>query len=119
MVKKRRTAPEEGTNEPFADKDYAHLFFDYRGLVRQEFVPHGTTANAAFYKSVLKRLREKVRRKRLDLWRDQSWLLHHDNARPHTALMIQEFLSRNSLPTVPQPPYSPNLSPADFFPSLV
>ena len=27
MDEKRRTAPEEGTNEPFADKDYAHLFF--------------------------------------------------------------------------------------------
>jgi transposase len=36
-------------------------------------------------------------------------LLHHDNARPHTAYIVQEFLAKNKMAVVPHPPYSPDL----------
>ena len=55
-------------------------FFDQNGTVHKEFVPPGQTVNAAFYIEVLKRLREYVQRKRPDQWRNNTWLLHHDNA---------------------------------------
>jgi transposase len=42
-------------------------------------------------------------------------MLHHDNAPCHTAVSINEFLAEKSTPVVPQPPYSPDLSPCDFF----
>ena len=42
-------------------------------------------------------------------------MLHHDNAPCHTALSITEFLAKKSIPVVPQPSYSPDLSPSDFF----
>jgi transposase len=42
-------------------------------------------------------------------------MLHHDNAQCHTAVSINEFLAEKSIPVVPQPPYSPDLSPCDFF----
>jgi len=42
-------------------------------------------------------------------------MLHHDNGPCHTAVSINEFLSEKSIPVVPQPPYSPDLSPCDFF----
>ena len=45
----------------------------------------------------------------------EKWMLHHDNAPCHTALSITEFLAKRSIPVVPQPPYSPDLSPCDFF----
>jgi len=42
--------------------------------------------------------------------------LHHDNAPCHTAVSINEFLAEKKFPVVPQPPpYSPDLSPCDFF----
>jgi len=42
-------------------------------------------------------------------------MLHHDNTPCHTADSINEFLAEKSIPVVPQPPYSPDLSPCDFF----
>jgi histone-lysine N-methyltransferase SETMAR len=90
-------------------------FFDHQGVVHHKYVPQGVTVNAEYYEGVLRCLREDVRRKPPALWQRKNWLLHHDNARPHTALRIREFLARNNLPIVPQSPYSPDLSPADFF----
>jgi histone-lysine N-methyltransferase SETMAR len=42
-------------------------------------------------------------------------LLHHDSAPAHTALSGRQFLAKHLIPTLPQPPYSPDLSPPDFF----
>jgi len=38
----------------------------------------------------------------------------------YTAISVNEFLTKNGIPLVPQPPYSPDLSPWDFvlFPKL-
>ncbi|UYV73952.1 hypothetical protein LAZ67_11001570 [Cordylochernes scorpioides] len=44
-----------------------------------------------------------------------SWILHHDNAPAHTALKISKFLQDHSTSVFPQPPYSPDLAPCDFF----
>ena len=90
-------------------------FFDIKGIVHKEFVPRGQTVNSGFYCEVLRRLREKVRRHRPELWREQTWLLHHDNAPAHTALLTQQFLAANKIPVIPHPPYSPDLAPCDFF----
>ena len=44
-----------------------------------------------------------------------TWMLHHDNAPCHTAISVNEFLAKKGISVVPQPPYSPDLSPCDFF----
>jgi len=90
-------------------------FFDQKGIVHKEFVPPGQRVNAAFYVEVLKRLRENVRRKRPDQWRNNTWLLHHDNAPAHAALLTRRILTDNNMTVVPHPPYSPDLAPSDFF----
>jgi hypothetical protein len=87
------------------------IFFDCVGIVHQEFVPPGQTLNHHYYLEVLKRLREQVRRKRSERWRNQDWLLHHDNAPAHTALSVQRFLAAKNMTMVPHPPYSPDLFP--------
>jgi len=42
-------------------------------------------------------------------------MLHHDNAPCHTAVSINKCLAEKSIPVAPQSPYSPDLSPCDFF----
>jgi len=44
-----------------------------------------------------------------------DWLLHHDNAPPHTSLVVREFLTNNNMTTVPHSAYSPDLVPCDFY----
>jgi len=91
------------------------VFFDWHGVIHYEFVPHGHTVNKEFYIAVLKRLREAVRQKMPQLWTNQSWVLHHDRAPAHLSFLVRNFLAKNETTVVPQPPYSPDLAPADFF----
>jgi histone-lysine N-methyltransferase SETMAR len=91
------------------------VFFDIRGIVHREFVPQGQTINKKFYCEVLRHLRENIRRKRSDLWRAKNWILHDDNAPCHRALLVCEFLANHNTLSLPHPPYSPDLAPADFF----
>jgi histone-lysine N-methyltransferase SETMAR len=42
--------------------------------------------------------------------------LHADNARPHTARVSTDYITRNGMKRAPHPPYSPDLAPSDFFP---
>jgi transposase len=71
--------------------------------------------NRSYYLDVLKRLRESIRRKRPQLWRNNSWILHHEIAPVHLSLLIRDFLAKHETTVLPQPPYSPDLAPADFF----
>jgi len=41
-------------------------------------------------------------------------MLHHDNAPCHMAISVIKFLAKNGIPVVPQPPFSPDLSPCNF-----
>ncbi|UYV76055.1 hypothetical protein LAZ67_13002340 [Cordylochernes scorpioides] len=61
------------------------VFFDCRGVVHHEFLPQGRTVNKEYYLQVMRNLREAIRQKRPDLWKNKNWLLHHDNAPAHTS----------------------------------
>jgi hypothetical protein len=66
-------------------------FSDIEDVVHHEFLGQGQTVNRWYYPKVLKRLRENVRRKRHQLWRINSCLLHYDNALAHASLLISDF----------------------------
>jgi hypothetical protein len=85
-----------------------------RGIVHKEFVPRGQTVNFGFYCEVLWRLHENVRRHRPQIWREQTWLLHHDNAPSHTSIYIHQFLAKNKIAVIPHPQHSLDLSPWNF-----
>ena len=89
--------------------------FDIRGVLQIELVPTGQTVNQIYYLEVLKKLREKVGRKRPELFANNSWILHHDNAPAHTALSVREFLTTKQITVLEHPAYSPVLDPNDFF----
>ena len=91
------------------------VFFDFNGIVHHELSPRGQTVNKKYYLQVQRRLREVIRKKRPDLWKNKSWLLHHDNAPAHTSLLVREFLAKNNTVTMPHSPYSPDMAPCNFF----
>ena len=64
---------------------------------------------------VMRRLRETFCQKRTELWKNQSWILHHDDVPAYTSILVREFLAKNKTVIMPQPAYSPDLVPADFF----
>ena len=77
-------------------------------------MPPRQIVNQTFYREVLERLRKRWASVRPGIAR--TWMLHHDNAACNTAVSINEFLAEKSIPVVLlQPPYSPDLSPSDFF----
>jgi len=67
------------------------VFFDWQCVIHHEFIPRGQTVNKEFYVAVLKRLREAVRWKRPQLWTNQRWVLHHDNAPAHSSFLCVQF----------------------------
>ena len=51
------------------------VFFDWKGIFHHEFVLRGQMVNKQLYQKVLARLRDAVRRKRPELWENQTWML--------------------------------------------
>jgi histone-lysine N-methyltransferase SETMAR len=46
---------------------------------------------------------------------NKLWV-HSDNALPHTAKMSWNYIGLHRMKQAPHPPYSPDLTPSDFFP---
>ena len=91
------------------------VFLEWKGIVHHEFVPRGQMVDKQLYQEVLARLRDAVRRKRPELWENQTWMVHHDNTQAHASLLLRSYLAKHQTSVVPHPPYSPDLAPADFF----
>ena len=96
------------------------IFFDSKGPVLQIPVTKGSSVTRNFYReSVLSQLvgfYQKHRR----LIGVRGIKLLHDNAPAHKSTMVQQYLKESGLDVLDHPPYSPDLSPCDFwlFPRL-
>ena len=53
-------------------KEMLTVFFDYRGFVHYKFLPTGQTANKEYYLSVMRHLREAIRKNRSELLANNS-----------------------------------------------
>jgi hypothetical protein len=59
-------------------------------------------------------LERKCATKKLELWANHNWLLHHDNTLIHMSLKTTEFVTNNNMVIIPHPPGKPDLAPCDF-----
>src|SRR3954463_1923738 len=87
------------------------IFWDIQGLLLLDFPPKGETINSARYQETLKKLTRSICRKRPYL---QDVILHHDNARPHTAQATTAAIAAKGWSVLSHPAYSPDLAPSDF-----
>ncbi|GFY05313.1 histone-lysine N-methyltransferase SETMAR [Trichonephila clavipes] len=94
------------------------IFFDYEGIVYQHAVKPSTTINGTYYANVLRTMVQHVKRKRQLL--QNGFLLQHENARQHISLCVLNVSHQNNVEILPHPPYSPDITPFDFwlFPQL-
>jgi aminoglycoside/choline kinase family phosphotransferase len=67
------------------------------------------------YIDILRHLRDAVKKKRREKWRANSWFLLHDSAPTHRSVLLRDFLAKNNVTTLQHPPYSPNMTAADFY----
>ena len=44
----------------------------------------------------------------------EALIFHHDNARPHVATPVENYLENSGWEVLPYPPYSPNPAPSDY-----
>jgi histone-lysine N-methyltransferase SETMAR len=77
------------------------------------FQMRGENDNSASYFEVLFKLRDEIRRKRPGQLA-RGVLLHHNNARSHTARATQESIQELQWELLQHPPYSPDLAPSNF-----
>ena len=63
---------------------------------------------------------KRFRRKKPALFKSGQWHFLLDNAPVHNSIFVTDYLTKIGIKTVPQPPYSPDLTPCDFclFPKL-
>ncbi|EZA47555.1 Histone-lysine N-methyltransferase SETMAR [Ooceraea biroi] len=72
------------------------------------WVPHELTE-----KNILDRVMI-LAEKRPELANRKGVVFHHDNAKPHTALVTKKKLKRFGWEVMQHPPYSPDLAPSDY-----
>ena len=95
-------------------------FFDSASMIYMHRVPTGQTVKKEYYVEVLREFRKRFLGKRPALFKSDQWHFHLDNVPVHNSILVTDYLTKIGIKTVPQPPYSPDLSPCDFclFPKL-
>ena len=89
-------------------------------MINMYWVPIGQTVNKEYYVEVLREFRKRFHQKRPALFKSGQWYFHQDNAPVHNSILVIDYLTKMGIKTVPQPPYSPDVAPCDFwlFPNL-
>ena len=90
-------------------------FFDSTGMIYMHWVPTGHTVNKEYYCEILREFSKRFRRKRTALFKSAQWHFHQDNTPVHNFILITDYLTKMGIKTVPQPSYSPDLAPCDFW----
>jgi histone-lysine N-methyltransferase SETMAR len=98
---------------PSAGKLMLTVFWDLQGVLLAHFQNSGEHANFPSYCEVLLKLRHAIQRK-LPGQLARGVLLHHVNARPHTARANQERIQELQWGLPEHPPCSPDLASSDF-----
>jgi len=91
------------------------LFFKSTGPVLIHSVQKGKTIDHNYYiENCLKPVINEIRKQENSI-STKGFKLLHDNGRPHTHPDVINYLTDEGIEIMPHPPYSPDLSPCDFW----
>ena len=77
--------------------------------------PTGQKVSKEYSVEVLREFSKRFRQKRSALFKSAQWHFHQDNAPVHLSILVTDYLTKMGIKTVPQPPYSTDLAPCDFW----
>ena len=91
-----------------------------RKSTHQSWFTKGLGYGYDYYVEVLREFSKRFCWKRPALFKSGQWLFHQDNAPVYNSILVTDYLTKMGIMTVHKPPYSPDLSPCDFwlFPKL-
>ncbi len=107
--------PQKVSKDRYVRKVMLIIFWNSQGVIHREFMANGQGVDRHVYLQTMRDLREKIRHRCPQLWRHQSFWLHHDGAPAHRADLVVNFLQATNTKVLPHPPYLPDLAPSDFF----
>jgi histone-lysine N-methyltransferase SETMAR len=113
-IKKGKPGPIKARVQASRIKQMVMAFFDCRGLIYTHIVPRGAKINAMYIMKALGTFMKHFKKKRPEM-ASREWFIHWDNAPVHTAAVVQDWLAANKIQVLEQPPYPPDLAPADYF----
>ncbi|XP_033212193.1 uncharacterized protein LOC117169795 [Belonocnema kinseyi] len=73
------------------------VFIDYNGIVHHEILPEKQTVNKEYYLDVMRRLREAIRYKRKDLWKNNTWMIMIMHCRTMLSLSMSTLNAMETL----------------------
>ncbi len=114
-LRSNKRRPHKVSKDQYVCKVMLIVFWNVQGVIHKEFVPDGKGVDRHVYLCTMRELWEKLHRRCPQLWRMQSFWLHHDGAPAHQADIVVNFLQADNTKILPHPPYSLDLAPSDFF----
>ena len=90
MGRKTSSRPKKLRFQKSRVKTVLVIFFDWQGVIHKEFVPEGKNINALYYKGVMERFLNRIRRVRPGMCESGDWFLLHDNSPSHIATIVKQ-----------------------------
>ena len=91
------------------------IWWDQKGVLYYELLKPTETINGERYRTQLIRLRRAIAEIRPQYaTRHEAIIFHHDDARPHVAIPVKNYLENSRWEVLPHPLYSPDLAPSDY-----
>ena len=107
--------PQTRPNRVLTDKKIMlTVFWNPDGIKLINFLPKGETFNSEYYVQNIICELAKINSGYPDI-DGRRLTVHADNARPHISKSATNAMTNNGLKRAPHPPYSPDISPSDFF----
>lgn len=89
----------------------AHIFWDAHGILFIDYHESKKTMNDTSYAALLDRLNDEIKKKR----KKKTVLFHQNNPPIFSSTKSTEKLEKINFEVLPQPQYSPDLAPSDFY----
>jgi histone-lysine N-methyltransferase SETMAR len=108
------SAPKKTRSVPSTGKVTALVFWDAEGILFIDYLEKGKIITGEYYSNLLTRLDEKIREKRPSLQKKKNHLSSGQCTCPQSVFAMGK-LRALYYELLEHPPYSPDLTPSDFF----